>query len=397
MIIDKHNFDIQISDILGATPLHFSAINGSYQLVKYFVDTGTDINLKGIKGTNCLHIATFYGKFDLCKTLRNKNNFDARIPNSDGWTALHFSASNGSYELVKYFTDEGIDINLKTYDGRNYLHIATYFEHLNLCKMLITKHNFDVQMVDNNGWTALHSSAKKGSYQLFKYFADIGTDITLKTNNGSNYLHIAAEYGHLSLCKAVINKHNFDSGIPNSDGRTALHFSASSGNYELVKYFADAGIDINLKTNNGMNCLHIATYCEHLDLCKKLIKKHNFDVQMADNNGWTPLHFSARKGSFELFKYFADIGTEVNLKINNGSNCLHVAAEHGFLNLCNTLINKHNFDVKMSDYYGWTALHYSVSICSYQLVKYFADTGIDIKLKANDGKNCLHILQNMYT
>ena len=114
MIIDKHNFDIQISDILGATPLHFSAINGSHQLVKYFVDTGTDINLKGIKGTNCLHIAAFYGKFDLCKTLRNKNNFDARIPNSDGWTALHFSASNGSYELVKYFTDEGIDINLKT-------------------------------------------------------------------------------------------------------------------------------------------------------------------------------------------------------------------------------------------------------------------------------------------
>ena len=42
--------------------------------------------------------------------------------------------------------------------------------------------------------------------------------------------------------------------------------------------------------------------------------------------GWTALHFSARAGSYELLTYFADTGTDIYLRTNDGSNCLHIAA-----------------------------------------------------------------------
>ena len=390
-LIEKHKFDVHMADNDGSTGLHHSARNGSYKLVTYFADMGTDIYCKNNLGCNCLHIAAQNGHLNLCKELINKQNFDIHIADNEGCTALYHSAKNGSYELLTYFVDMGADINCKNNLGWNCLHIAAQNGHLNLCKTLIDKYNFDLHAVDNGGWTALHHSTKSGSYELVTYFVVMGTNINCKNNLGWNCLHIAAQNGHLNLCKTLIDKHSFDVHISDYEGWTALHHSARNGSYELVTYFAGVGTDINLKDKNGMNCLHIAAMYGHLNLCKKLIDKYNFDVHRADNGGWTALHHSARNGSYELVKYFVNLGTDIGCKNNLGSNCLHIAALNGHLNLCNSLIDKHNFDVNVADNDGLTALHQSAKYGSYELLTYFIGIGGCIDLRANNGMNSLHI------
>ena len=96
-------------------------------------------------------------------------------------------------------------------------------------------------------------------------------------------------------------------------------------------------IDIFHETTCGMNCLHIAASNGHLDLCKTLINKHKFDVNMKDSEGFTALHFAAEHGSYELVKLFADKGTDIHLKTEDGMNCLHIASWNGHLNLCKIL------------------------------------------------------------
>ena len=68
-----------------------------------------------------------------------------------------------------------------------------------------------------------------------------------------------------------------------------------------------------------------------------LIDKHNVDVNVADKRGWTAVHFSAQSGNCELVAYFAEIGTDINMKTNDGRNCLHIAGLEGHLNLCKML------------------------------------------------------------
>ena len=215
-------------------------------------------------------------------------------------------------------------------------------------------------------------------------------------NSMVNRLHIAALEGDLNLCKVLIDKHNFDLNLCDKHGWTALHLSAQSGNYELVTYFADMETDIQLKANGGKNCLHIAALKEHLNLCKVLIKNHKFDVNLADKRGWTALHFSVQIGNYELVTYFADMGTDIHLKTNDGFNCLHIAAEQGHLYLSKRLIGNHKFDLDMTDNYGWAALHYSSKNSSYKLFTYLADMGCDIHLKTNDGKNHLSTKSGNY-
>ena len=390
-LIEKHKFDVNMADNLGSTALHFSAQSGSCELFRYFEYKGADIHLKRNDGINCLHIAASQGHLSLCKELIGKYRFDVNMVDNLGWSALHCSVQSGIYELVTYFAVMGNDINLKTNDGKNCLHIAAVAGYLELCKTLIEKHKFDVNMADNLGSTALHSSAQSGSYELFRYFVYMGADIHLKTNDTMNCLHIAASDGHLNLCKELIDKYQFDVNMADNFGWTGLHFSATSGSCELVEYFADMGTDIRLETDDGMNCLHIAACQGHLNLCRVLIDKYKFNVNMVDSFGWKALHCSAQSGSYEVVTYFADVGTGIHLKTIGGVNCLHIAANGGHLNLCKVLIDKHKFDVNMTANHGWTALHYSAEKGSYELVTYLADMGIDIHLKANDGQNCLHI------
>ena len=362
----------------GWTALHYCAKYGDYESIKSFADVGIDINLKTNDGKTILHIAALYGHLNLCKTLTDKHNFDVNTTSNARWTALHYSARNGSYELVNFFAYMGTDIYLKEDSGWNCLHIAALYGHFNLCNTLLHKHKFDIHITDDEGWTALHYSARNGSYELVKFFADIGTDIYLKNHLGWNCLHIAALCGHLNLCNTLILKYNFDVGIASNSRGTALHYSARYGTYELVKLFADIGTDIHLKNNLGQNCLHIAAAYKHLNLCQALIDKHNFDVYMVDNNGWTALHYAARKGSSELVSFFADMGIDIHIKDNLGQNCLHFAALSGHVNLCKTLLDKHNFHVDMTSNEGWTALHYSARNDTYELVQFFADMKADI-------------------
>ena len=324
-----------MTDENGWTALHYFTRNGSYKLVIFFVDMGTDIHAKDNFGENSLHIAADCENLDLCKILVNEHNFDVLMTDNDGCTALHHSARNGSYELVIFFVDMETDINLEDKLGRNCLHIAALYGNLNLCKTPVDTHN--VHLSDNNGCAALHYSASSGSYELLTCFIAMGSNRDLKDNFGGSILHFAALSGHLNLCRTLLDKHTFNAGMKNNGGCTALQFSTENGNYELIKYFVNMGSDIHLKDNLGRNCLHIAALHGHLNLCKTLIGEDNFDVHMADNDGWRFLHYSAINGSYELFIFFADKGSNVNIKTKNGTNCLHITSLYEHLNLCKTL------------------------------------------------------------
>ena len=81
------------------------------------------------------------------------------------------------------------------------------------------------------------------------------------------------------------------------------------------------------------NCLHIAALYGHLNLCKIFLDNENFDVHMADNDGWTALHNAARNGSFELFSYFLGKGSEVYRKTNSMKNVLHLSSFNGHFDI----------------------------------------------------------------
>ena len=71
----------------------------------------------------------------------------------------------------------------------------------------------------------------------------------------------------------------------NNNGWTALHFSAQGASYELVNFFIENESYIYYPTDDGENCLHVASLYGHFQLCKTLVNKHKFDVHETNDNG----------------------------------------------------------------------------------------------------------------
>ena len=309
------------------------------------------------------------------------------MTNSNGWTALHASAQNGSYELIEFFVYKATDIHLKAKGGVNCLHIAARNGHLHLCKTLINKHKFDLHMATNGGWKALHFSAENGSYELVKFFADRGIDIHLQTKAGMNCLHIAATNGYLNLCKILITKHYFSLHITDNNGWTALHHSVKNGSNELIKFFADLGSNIHLKVNDGSNCLHIAALNGHLNLCKKFLDKDNFDLNLANNNEWTALHCSAENGSFVLFSYLLEKGSDIYCKTKDMCNVLHISARNGHFDICEFILKYFTTDYKDNN----TRNQYALNGKSYKSHVFYKYNTIFLHAMDVDGNTYLHL------
>ena len=146
-----------------------------------------------------------------------------------------------------------------------------------------------------NWWTALHHAIDRIDELLSYVAVDIYEKIYKKKS-----LHFAALAGRMNICKMLIEKKKFDVHMTDDEGCTALHNSVLSGSYKLFLYFIDMETDINLKIKDGKNCLHLAALSGNLKLCKLLVEKYEFDVNMADYHGWTALHCSVHNGSYKL-------------------------------------------------------------------------------------------------
>ena len=203
------------------------------------------------------------------------------------------------------------------------------------------------------------------NYDLVEFFASLRTDVYIKTNKGWNCLHISAQYGQLDLCRRLIKKHNFDLSMAGNYACTALHKSVEEGSYKLLFFFAVIRANVYLKINNRWSCLNIVEVNGHLNICKALVDKHDFDVHFKDNDEWTALHHSPNNGCYELVSCFTNMGADIRPKTINGWNYGNVAAVNGHLNLCKAFVHKHDFDVHFNDNDGWKTLHHSATSSCY--------------------------------
>ncbi len=58
--------------------------------------------------------------------------------------------------------------------------------------------------------------------------------------------------------------------------------------------------------------------------------KNGEDINAQDNGGWSPLHFAAQEGDFEIAEILINSGANINLKDINGNTPLWVATMNSY-------------------------------------------------------------------
>ena len=100
---------------------------------------------------------------------------DVSFKFSDGDGLIHRAAIQGSTDTVTDLLDQGVDIDIKGFQGYTPLQYAAKHGHLQLVKLLLER-GADVNMPNAWDWTPLHHAAYYDRRKVIEVLLDAGSD-----------------------------------------------------------------------------------------------------------------------------------------------------------------------------------------------------------------------------
>jgi ankyrin repeat protein len=103
----------------GFTPLGLACYFGQYEVARYLVLKGADVNLPSNNGFRVypLHSAVA-GNYTQIARMLIENNAQVNVKQQAGATALHSAAQNGNIDLLILLLEHGADVNIRMEGGK---------------------------------------------------------------------------------------------------------------------------------------------------------------------------------------------------------------------------------------------------------------------------------------
>lgn len=229
--------------------------------------------------------------------------------------------------------------------------------------MLMRDGGADANKMRDDGASPLFLAAQNGHLSVCRLLLREGKANASQKMvvNGATALHVASQRGHVDVCLLLRAEGAADPNQPMFDGTTSLHCAAQQGNTDVLRALlrvvddgkSPAGL-VNKTKPRGISPLFGAAQYGHLDACKLLLQ-HGADPNQADaETGTTALTVAAAEGHVEVCRLLVK-SPVVNHAMHNGAS-LFVAAQEGHADVCRVLIADGEADVNFSREDGATPL-----------------------------------------
>ena len=103
----------------GFTPLGLACYFGQYEIARYLVLKGADVNLPSNNGFRVYPIhSAAASNFTQIARMLIENNAQVNVKQQAGATALHSAAQNGNIDLLILLLEHGADVNIRMEGGK---------------------------------------------------------------------------------------------------------------------------------------------------------------------------------------------------------------------------------------------------------------------------------------
>ncbi|CAF2768137.1 unnamed protein product [Rotaria sp. Silwood2] len=196
---------INLQDANGNTALHYCVTNGHWHIINMLLDTKVcDVCLQNNAGYTAVMMAAV---IDIANDDQRKivhrlfhESGNLNVKTTDGsQTALMLAVKHGKADLVELLLGNGAAVNLQDSEGSTALMCAVEHGSLNIVKLLLTRPECDIDIVDNNGQTAISIATNKNRKNiLVELYAEI------KEQKGHHSVN------NLALFFSIINSRNLE-------------------------------------------------------------------------------------------------------------------------------------------------------------------------------------------
>lgn len=145
------------------------------------------------------------------------------------------------------------------------------------------------------------------------------------------------------------------------NGNTALHYSVSHGNFNVVSVLLDSKVaNPNILNKAGYTSIMLIALAAiksdtHRAVIARLFSLGDVNTR-ASQHGQTALMLAVSHGRLDMVKLLVEAGADVNVRDEDGSTALMCAAEHGSMEIVKYLMAQPDTNVNAKDNDGLTAL-----------------------------------------
>jgi ankyrin repeat domain-containing protein 50 len=396
---------LNIQDSLGKSPLMVAACCGCLKIASRLLEAGAQVDTLDNYGCNALHLAALMDKKDLVALLlaNPRVNVDAltasggRMPG--GQTAVILAAREGYVIILSRLVKAGAEVNRLDNHGLSALHAAAIEGHSQVVDLLIATPQIDLNVRINGqkhtfgGESSLFNAVRNGHVDIVTSLITAGAELNIVNDEGNTALHVAVEAGHVAVVEALVNS-GMDVDLPqenNSTGRrlSAVMLASLKWNLNILDIVLKHSRDINLRSaNGGRTALLYAIRCGNVDAVELLLSHKTIEVELADDDGWTPLTYAANYGRVGIIPDLVAHGANLNGPTVLGDTPIMIAVRQNQTETTKALLSFPGGDVNaVSRHEGCAPLHDAVSWGNAELVELLISYGADVQTR--DGVNNL--------
>lgn len=214
---------------------------GDVNGLKELIESGVDVDTKGSSGVTALLLASSYEKgYEVVKYLVSAGADINFVGERDGRTPVIWAAGT-SYETTAFLVSSGADLNIEGLDGVTAF-IAAVFgvfggDSFRMLDLLI-ENGADINLAKKGGegvygYSALSYAVRNLRADLTEYLISNGAEVNHQTSDGDTPLLIAASEESAELVGMLL-KSGADKTIKNNKGETALDIAISKENQALT-------------------------------------------------------------------------------------------------------------------------------------------------------------------
>ncbi|ORX83059.1 ankyrin [Anaeromyces robustus] len=174
------NLNINSQDEVGHTPLIYAIHRGNFNIIKYLIEHGADIQIVNRK-IETLKTIIDRGQLNILDYLINKK-LDINSKDKEGHTLLAYAIKSRKIEVIKYLIDHGANLRNINQKVKLIKESVIFWNELEILKYLV-KHHLNIHQKDENGNTLLHYAIEYKKSNIIDYLKKFENNSIDKQNN----------------------------------------------------------------------------------------------------------------------------------------------------------------------------------------------------------------------
>lgn len=263
-LLEKNGCNFEAIDFEHLTPIFYAVSSENLQLVQYLLDKGADIE----------------------------------HTDSQDRTPFYWACCQCSVKVVDFLYRKGSNVNALSRLSRSPLTKAAYLGRIDIAQLLLSYPETIVDLPGNKDRTALHNAVwgkaggregkrvgtvqKEDSPEIAKLLLERGSNINLKDSDGNTAIAIAAA-SHSDKSIPILMAFGADINVQNNAGETPLDQAVKWGHIQICKLLIENyAPNLFLKNILGHDCFETAIVASHFELVLYLLDKISQKIQDDD-------------------------------------------------------------------------------------------------------------------